>query len=68
MGRKTLRRALRLITTLLAGLGLLVVLICATSLVSWFARLLAGPWNDPDGDILIVLGGSVETDEVFGLD
>jgi len=30
-----------------------------TPIVSWWAGVLAGPWEDPNGDVLIVLGGSL---------
>jgi uncharacterized SAM-binding protein YcdF (DUF218 family) len=42
----------------LATLGALVVIVTFTPLVSWWARALAGPWNDPCGDTLIVLSGA----------
>ena len=50
----------------LAGLGLLVVLVTVTPLISWWAGVLAGPWEDPSGDVLIVLGGSLLEDGVMG--
>jgi uncharacterized SAM-binding protein YcdF (DUF218 family) len=43
----------------LAAVGFLFVVATTTPLVSWWARALAGPWNDPTGDVLIVLGGSL---------
>ena len=43
----------------LAFIGALMTLVCATPLVSWWATRLAGPWDDPKGDVLIVLGGSL---------
>ena len=30
-----------------------------TPLTEWWATALAGPWRDPAGDVLVVLGGSV---------
>jgi uncharacterized SAM-binding protein YcdF (DUF218 family) len=56
---RTLRRALRLVATGLAGIGFLFVVATTTPLVSWWTRALAGPWHDPTGDVLIVLGGSL---------
>jgi uncharacterized SAM-binding protein YcdF (DUF218 family) len=50
----------------LAGLGLLLVLVTVTPLVSWWAGVLAGPWEDPSGEVLIVLGGSLLGDGVMG--
>lgn len=38
-----------------------------TPLVRWYARWLAGPWNDPDGDILIVLSAEEQPDDIIGL-
>src|SRR5262245_42438136 len=37
-----------------------------TPLVSWWAGILAGPWEGPSGDVLIVLGGSVLEDGLMG--
>jgi len=42
---------------LLAAFGLIALVVTLTPLTSWIARRLAGPWNDPTGDTLIVLGG-----------
>src|SRR5262245_40190209 len=50
--------ARRIVVIGLAGLGFLCVLVTATPLVSWWATILAGPWADPTGDVLIVLAGS----------
>ena len=47
-----------------APVGLVVLLVSLTPFVSWYSRVLAGPWNDPEGAILIVLGGG-EFDEGF---
>jgi uncharacterized SAM-binding protein YcdF (DUF218 family) len=49
---------LRILTASLAGLGTLVLLVTFTPLVSWWASALAGSWNDPCGDTLIVLSGA----------
>ena len=38
---------------------MLVFSVTATPLVTWWATKLAGPWNDPHGDILVVLAGSM---------
>lgn len=61
-------QVLRLLCSSLACLGLLVVLVTVTPLVSWWAGVLAGPWQDPDGDVLIVLGGSLLENGVIGRD
>jgi uncharacterized SAM-binding protein YcdF (DUF218 family) len=42
------------------------VVATATPVAYWWATVLAGPWNDPGGDTLIVLGGSVLGDGVIG--
>ena len=47
-------------------LGLTVLVVTATPVGSWYARTLAGPWNDPDGDILIVLGADDPNDGYIG--
>jgi uncharacterized SAM-binding protein YcdF (DUF218 family) len=60
-----MRRLGRLALALLAAIGLLVVVVTATPLTAWYGRLLAGPWNDPAGDILIVLGGS-SVEDIIG--
>lgn len=48
----------RTVVCLLALLGAVVVLVTVTPIVSWWAGKLAGPWNDPKGDVLIILAGS----------
>ncbi len=60
------RVVFRFIAAGLAGVGLLFVLVSATPLVGWWAGILAGPWEDPGGDVLIVLGGSLLGDRVIG--
>ncbi len=52
-----LRTTRRVLVALAAGTGFLVLLVTFTPVVSWYARLLAGPWDDPKGDTMIVLGG-----------
>jgi uncharacterized SAM-binding protein YcdF (DUF218 family) len=54
---KGLPKVLRAILCLLAALGLLVFLVTVMPVDGWLGRELAGSWNDPDGDVLIVLGG-----------
>jgi uncharacterized SAM-binding protein YcdF (DUF218 family) len=54
-------RVRHFLMTALAGLGLLLLVITFTPLVFWYATWLAGlagPWNVPQGDILIVLSAS----------
>jgi len=56
----------RLIATLLVGTSLLVFAVMFTPLAPWWARKMAGSWNDPTGDVLIVLAGSGLEDGVLG--
>ena len=59
---------LKLIGRALALLGALVLLVSATPVpLDRWARALAGNWNDPRGDVLIVLGGDVQSDGTIGL-
>src|SRR5262245_47178399 len=64
--RGPVRTALSLVIGGLATLGLFVVVATATPLVSWWATALAGEWQEPDGDVLIVLGGSELGDGLIG--
>jgi uncharacterized SAM-binding protein YcdF (DUF218 family) len=49
-----------------AGLGALLVVVSSTPLVSWWATKLAEQWNDPEGEVLIVLGGSILDGGIVG--
>jgi len=51
----------------MAALGMAMVLVTATPLVSWISVQLAGPWTDPHGDVLVVLAGSSLPDGMIGL-
>jgi uncharacterized SAM-binding protein YcdF (DUF218 family) len=64
--RNLLRRVSRALVYAFAGLGLLVFVVSTTPLVDWSGALLAGPWNDPRGDILIVLGAGAGDFGVMG--
>jgi uncharacterized SAM-binding protein YcdF (DUF218 family) len=44
-----------------------MVIVTFTPLDNWWATILAGPWDDPNGDILIVLGGSVIDNGTIGV-
>jgi uncharacterized SAM-binding protein YcdF (DUF218 family) len=57
-----LKRLARAIRMTLMAIGLLVVVCTFTPVNYWYATLLAGPWQDPKGEILIVLGGGMERD------
>lgn len=56
----------KLLKGLLIGTGLLTLIVMFTPLVPWWARQLGGAWNDPAGEVLIVLGGSGLEDGVIG--
>lgn len=58
---------MRALVALLAGLGLLVVVVTFTPLVSWYSGLLAGAWEDPRGDVLIVLAAERLDSDTLGL-
>jgi uncharacterized SAM-binding protein YcdF (DUF218 family) len=49
----------------LAAAGLLFLIISFTPLTAWWARALARPWEDPRGEVLIVLG-SDRVDDMIG--
>ncbi|HTB14998.1 MAG TPA: YdcF family protein [Bryobacteraceae bacterium] len=49
-------------------LGLIVVIVTITPVDRWYAQILAGPWADPDGDILIVLGAESPADGYLGVE
>ncbi len=65
-GQERLGRVLRPIVFALAAFGLLFVVVTLSPLDYWWATGLAGPWNKPKGDVLIVLGGSVLNDGTLG--
>lgn len=50
-----------------ATFTLMFLLVTFTPLVFWWATALAGPWNDPQGDVLIVLTGSGLEDGTLGM-
>ena len=62
-----IRRLLRWARFALIGLGLILLVVTATPLVGWWSTLLAGPWTDPRGEVLIVLGGAVIDGDVLAL-
>jgi uncharacterized SAM-binding protein YcdF (DUF218 family) len=59
--------ALRLLRRLLMGIGLLYVIVTVVPVTTWWARALSGPWPEPTGDTLIVLGGDYLSDGSIGL-
>jgi uncharacterized SAM-binding protein YcdF (DUF218 family) len=61
--RRRLRRPTLL---LLAGLGLLILVVSFTPLTVWWAKLLRGDSYTDKGDVLIVLSGSMAEDGSMG--
>jgi uncharacterized SAM-binding protein YcdF (DUF218 family) len=59
-----MRRIGRYVIRALAAIGFLYVLVSATPIDRWWIRFLAGPWNDPKGDVLIVLGADSVKDMI----
>jgi len=51
-----MRKASRFVSILLAAIGFLFVLVTVTPINFWWANRLAGAWNDPVGEVLIVPG------------
>lgn len=61
--------SVRQLVLILAVLGLLVLVVTFAPLDSWWAEKLAGGWNHPQGDVLIVLGGAEgSSDGIIGWD
>jgi len=44
-----------------------VLIVQFSPLDRWYARWLAGTWNDPDGDILVVLSAEELPDDIIGV-
>jgi uncharacterized SAM-binding protein YcdF (DUF218 family) len=57
-----MRHLLRLSGTLCALLGVLLMLVSFTPLVSWLVAGMAVDWFEGDADVLVVLGGSMLVD------
>jgi uncharacterized SAM-binding protein YcdF (DUF218 family) len=51
----------------MAAIGIVFLVVTFSPLVYWWATALAGPWNDPPGDVLIVLTGSGLEDGTLGM-
>ncbi len=54
----TVRNLGRVLTRLLAVIGLITVLVISTPIVSWWARARSGPIEQPRGDVLILLSAA----------
>jgi uncharacterized SAM-binding protein YcdF (DUF218 family) len=51
---------------LAAAIGFLWLAVTFTPLVAWWGTALAGPWNDPKGQTLVVLAGSSIGSDIMG--
>jgi uncharacterized SAM-binding protein YcdF (DUF218 family) len=60
---KFLRSFLRIST----GIGLVYLFVLTTPFVRWCGRYLGGPMDDPQGDVLIILGGALLDRDLIGL-
>jgi uncharacterized SAM-binding protein YcdF (DUF218 family) len=63
---RTFRKLWRVLIGALAIIGLTMVIATVTPLVALWSRALAGPWNDPPGEVLIVLGSDTPEDGMIG--
>jgi uncharacterized SAM-binding protein YcdF (DUF218 family) len=52
---------------ILAIIGLLYLVVTITPITTWWAGKLAGPWHDPNGEVLIVPGADDDNAEVIGI-
>jgi len=64
--RSSFLRVSRLLTKLLVAAGLVVVLAMGTPVDYWWAKALRGEGYYPEGEVLIVLGGSQFSDGTMG--
>ena len=60
----SVRKAGLALNRMLAGIGLITVLVISTPIVSWWSQAYSGPIEQPKGDILILL--SAAADDKFG--
>jgi uncharacterized SAM-binding protein YcdF (DUF218 family) len=58
------KKAARFVSRILAVIGLLFVVVTFTPIDEWWANRLAGTWNDPKGEVLVVLGGDTVKDSI----
>ena len=64
---RSLFTLLRWFLRLATGIGIAFLVTTLTPLVYWWASLFAGSWEDPKGDVLIVLTGSVLDERTIGM-
>ncbi len=63
------RRLAQQLVRILGFLGFAVLAVTFTPVDAWWAEKLAGGWNNPKGDVLIVLGGAQgSSDGIIGYD
>lgn len=62
-----MKRLWNILRSLLAALGLMLILVTFTPVLGWWANALTGPWGDGKGKILIVLGGDLTNPEILGV-
>src|SRR5713226_10322570 len=65
--RKWIRALTRFAINVFAAIGLILVVVMLTPVTSIYARWLAGPWTDPEGPVLIVLGGASMEEGIIGV-
>jgi uncharacterized SAM-binding protein YcdF (DUF218 family) len=58
------KKAARVVSRVLAAIGLLFVVATFTPINNWWANYLAGPWHDPRGEVLVVLGADTLKDSI----
>ena len=59
-----MRKAIRSFVNVLALIGFLFVVATVTPIDGWWAYRLAGPWNDPAGEVLVIPGGDTVRDVI----
>lgn len=62
------KRPYRIIRGVLAAVGLVVAIVSLSPVTYWYATQLAGVWEDPAGEVLIVLGASAAPDGILAVD
>jgi uncharacterized SAM-binding protein YcdF (DUF218 family) len=66
-GETPMRRMKQVILTVSVCFTILFSVIEFTPVLSWYASWLAGPWDKPDGDVLIILSSDAQPSGVMGL-
>ncbi|MGH9722125.1 MAG: YdcF family protein [Bryobacteraceae bacterium] len=66
MIREIVRTGTRPVVRFLAGVGLLFITVTVSPLVKWWAMALAEPWEQPRGEVMVILGGSTLEDGIIG--